>query len=191
MLPGIAMPAPDSDDARWFSENVLPHEVSLRAYLRRRVAGLAEVDDVVQETFLRILRARRGRPIRSIRGFVFSVAQRLVVDAVRSVRRRGIHEPVTENRALNVITEERNAAELVSLRQELELLAEAIDALPRRCREIVILRKLEGLSHREIAERLGLSPETVQVQVGRGMRRCSAFLRSRGVGPGSDTEVGE
>jgi RNA polymerase sigma factor (sigma-70 family) len=191
MLTALAMPAPHSDDARWFAENVLPHEVSLRSYLRRRVAGVGDVDDVVQETFLRILRAGRGRQIRSIRGFVFRVAQRLVIDALRSVRRRGIHEPVTENHILDVIQEERGVAEEVSLRQEMELLAEAIDALPRRCREIIILRKLEGLSHREIARRLGLSTETVQVQIGRGMRRCSAYLRARGVGPGPAKTAGE
>jgi RNA polymerase sigma-70 factor (ECF subfamily) len=53
----------------------------------------------------------------------------------------------------------------------------AIDALPARCREIVILRKIQGLPQKEIARQLGLSESTVQVQASRGLRRCAEFMR--------------
>lgn len=59
--------------------------------------------------------------------------------------------------------------------------AAAIAAPPARCREIVVLRALPGHSHREIAAQLGLSEPTVRVQVARGMKQCTGFLRQRAV----------
>ncbi len=64
---------------------------------------------------------------------------------------------------------------------EIKFLAEAIDSLPARCREIVTLRKLQGVSQKDIAARLGISEQTVQVQVLRGVKRCEAYLTKKGV----------
>ena len=61
------------------------------------------------------------------------------------------------------------------------MLMDAIDALPQRCREIFILRKLQGVPQKEIALRLGLSVMTVQVQVARGAAKCAEYFRKRGV----------
>ncbi|MFO1448281.1 MAG: sigma factor-like helix-turn-helix DNA-binding protein [Opitutaceae bacterium] len=59
----------------------------------------------------------------------------------------------------------------------------------RRCRQVLKLRKIYGLSHREIARQLGISERTVNVQVGLGVRRCADFLRNQGVlAPLPDTE---
>ena len=60
-------------------------------------------------------------------------------------------------------------------------LAEAIESLPKACRQIFKLRKIYGLSHKEIAEKLGISERTVNVQVGKGVKRCVAYLERRGV----------
>lgn len=68
-----------------------------------------------------------------------------------------------------------------SRRAKKSLVAEAVAALPDRCREIVVLRKLQGLPQREVAARLGISERTVEVQVARGVRRCAEHLRRRGL----------
>jgi RNA polymerase sigma factor (sigma-70 family) len=72
----------------------------------------------------------------------------------------------------------------VARQQELAMLAEAISALPERCRQVVTLRKLHGLSHREIAQRLGIAENTVNAQAALGVLRCRDYLRSRGFNPG-------
>jgi RNA polymerase sigma-70 factor (ECF subfamily) len=178
--PPDPQPAAHPDQARWFAEEVQPHEGPLRAYLHRTFPSLQDIDDLVQESYLRILKARAITPIRSVAGFLFAIARRLAIDNFRRNREAG-HETVTEFHSLRALREERGVVETVSLRQEAVFLAEAIDSLPARCREIVILRKLEGLSHHEIAARLGIAAETVQVQVGRGMRRMKTFMRERGL----------
>jgi RNA polymerase sigma-70 factor (ECF subfamily) len=77
--------------------------------------------------------------------------------------------------------ESRSEPARASTSQEIELLVAAIDRLPSRCREIVILRKLRGVSQKEIAAQLRISEQTVQVQVARGVKKCEKYLRQRGV----------
>jgi RNA polymerase sigma-70 factor (ECF subfamily) len=74
-----------------------------------------------------------------------------------------------------------NAAETATKQEELELLATAVRGLPDRCRRVLTLRLLYGLSHKEIAADLGISEHTVKAQLAKGMRRCSEFFESRGM----------
>jgi len=71
--------------------------------------------------------------------------------------------------------------EAVGRKQELEILRAALQALPTRCRQVFTLRKLYGLSHREIATQLRISERTVEAQIDKAMRRCTDYLRARGL----------
>jgi RNA polymerase sigma factor (sigma-70 family) len=176
---------PESERARWFAEEVQPHEPSLRAALRRSMKSLADVDDLIQEAFIRILGARDKGPIRSSKSFLFAVARNAMHDLIR---RRSVAAavPITETASLNVIDDRPGVVDLVIRRQELELLAEAVRSLPERCRQVFLLRKIQNLSQREIASRLSISENTVETLVAKGVRRCADYLRARGVGPGQD-----
>ena len=173
------MPA-EANPAQWFAEQVQTHEGQLRSYLRSAYPTVRDVDDVVQESYLRVWRRHATRPIASAKNFLFSVARNLAIDLVRRERTSPIN-PVTDIATLSVMDDSACPVEAACTDEEVALLLEAIDSLPRRCREIMILRKLEQVPQKEIARLLGLSVQTVQVQIGRGTRRCEAFLRSRGV----------
>ncbi|HRE82682.1 MAG TPA: sigma factor, partial [Opitutaceae bacterium] len=80
------MPPLDSEHARWFIEEVQPHEPRLRAYLRRNFPQLHDVDDVVQESYLKICRARIEGRLNSARGFLFTTARNLALDVFRRSR---------------------------------------------------------------------------------------------------------
>jgi RNA polymerase sigma-70 factor (ECF subfamily) len=164
--------------ARWFTDEVHPHDSSLKAYLRGAFPAVRDVDDVVQESYLRVWTARAAQPIRSAKAFLFTVARRLALDLVRR-ERRSPFVPVKDLEALFVSTDAPNAGELAATAGDVHLLAAAIDSLPARCREIFILCHLEGLPQRVVAERLGLSENTVAVQSARGLHRCEAFVRRR------------
>jgi RNA polymerase sigma factor (sigma-70 family) len=175
----VSLPPENSKPpGKWFAEDVHPHDSSLRAYLRGRFPDVRDVDDVVQESYLRIWKARARHPIDSAKAFLFSVARNLALDTIR----RGRHSPidgVTDLAALFVLDDRPDAAAAAARQQEIEMLVDAIDALPARCREIFILRKLQGVSQKDIAARLGLSEQTVQVQAARGLRRIAEELRHR------------
>jgi RNA polymerase sigma-70 factor (ECF subfamily) len=118
--------------------------------------------------------------VRSARAFLFRIARNLALDLVRRDRA----SPVTAVRdlaALPVLHHEDSPARTIEVREKLLKLADAIEALPPRCREVVILRKLQNLPQREVATRLGLAEKTVEAQLARGLARCEDFLRQRGV----------
>ena len=169
-------PKPPAPREQWFKDEVQPHDTSLRAYVRGRFPAVRDVDDVVQESYLRIWQARARHPIQSARAFLFRIARNLALDIVRHDRRSPI-KVVTDLSHLFVIDDRPDAAAAASRQQEIALLVDAIDALPARCREIFILRKLRGVSQKDIAARLGLSEQTVQVQAARGLRRVADSLR--------------
>jgi len=156
------------------------HEPLLRNYIKGKFPAVRDVDDVVQESYLRILQARAAQPIRSAKAFLFQIARNLAIDLVRRERVSPL-QTVRDLEALSIMEERPTVAETLSLEEKIGLLADALAALPDRCREIVVLRKLEGLSQKEVAERLGLSERTIEVQVSRGVRRCEDFLRERGL----------
>ena len=163
---------------RWFAEEVHPHDSSLKAYLHSSFPSIRDVDDVVQESYLRIWKARATQPIRSAKGFLFTVARRLAFDFLRRERRSPI-VAVTDLDRLFVLDQTPDAAEAAATSQEIDLLVEAVDSLPARCREIFILRRLHRVPQKDIASRLGLSEQTVQVQAARGLRKVEAYIHSR------------
>lgn len=173
-------PSPEFDSVRWFREEVQPHEPALRAYLRRRYPTLSDVDDFVQESFLKACLERRKRDLASPKGFLFRVACNAVVSFFRK-RSHISPQPVNESEVLCVQEEDADVFATVCSHDEIELISEAIAELPERCREIVLLRLMKGHDYSAIAQALGISEPTVRVQVARGMRKCAAFLRERGI----------
>lgn len=166
--------------AQWFSEEVYPHEGQLRGYLRRRYPGVHDVDDVVQESFLRIWKARLARPIRSSKTFLFQIARRLVVDKVRR-ERAARTERVQDLTLLKVMDDRPDPNELLSYHEKVAIVADALAELPERCREVFILRKFKGVPQREIAFKLRIAEGTVESQVARGMKLMERHLRIRGI----------
>lgn len=174
------MDSPPSKQTRWFFEEVHAHESSLRAYLRRAFPWLREVDELVQDSLARLWRAGQDGKVDSGRAFLFATARHAALDLCR--RNRIVHlEPLTETGDLSVIDDGPGVVEIVSQREELALLADAIRSLPERCRQVLTLRKIYGLPQKQIALELGMSEHTVEVQTANGMRRCAKYLRSHGV----------
>ena len=173
------MPPQDSEYAHWFAAEVQPHEAALRSYLRSRFPALVEFDDVVQETYTRLLREKAAGRIRHVRAFMFTAARNVALDLFR--RRQGRVIAVPHSGTVDVMEERPDAAESLSQQQELEILAEAVRALPVRCRQVIMLRYLKGCSYKEIAALLEISTETVKTHMEKGVRRCAEYFESRGI----------
>ncbi len=176
------MSSPESEQARWFAAEVQPHAAALRAWLRGQYPSLTDVDDLLQETFVRVLQMWVHHPDRlyAVKPLLFTTARNLALDQLR--RRQVVKlDGLPEDESAQWAEDRPSVSETVSRRQELQLLTEAIQALPERCRQVLTLRKIYGLPQKEIAGQLGISEHTVEAQVGVGVRRCAEYLARFGL----------
>lgn len=183
------MPPPELEIARWFAEEVRPHEPALRSYLRSRFPALRDIDDLVQETYSRLMHARRLGRVAEARPYLFTVARHAAIDLHRRNRAFPL-EPIADHEDRFVVENDADAADTLNHDQELALLAAAIEGLPARCREVLTLRKLHGLSHRAIAERLGISENTVSAQITLGVFRVREYFAACGLARAASTPRG-
>lgn len=166
--------------ARWFAEEVQPHEPALRAYLRARFPALSDHDDLVQETYTRLLRARETGRLTYAKAFLFTAARNVAIDMFRRRSTTPV-ESLSECEDVPVLEENSGVVDTLERQQRLQVLIEAMDALPERCRQVIMLRHMDGLSYKEIAAQLGISPETVKVHMVRGVRACTGHFRTHGL----------
>jgi RNA polymerase sigma factor (sigma-70 family) len=169
---------PSADRSRWFNDEVHPHSAQLKSYIQKVFPSVHDVDDVIQESYLRIWKASAVKEIRFAKAFLFTVARRLAIDIVRRDRRAPFIA-VKDVNQLFVSDKAADAGRVENYKQERQLLIEAIDSLPARCREAFILCQVEGLPQKEVAARLGIAESTVAVQSSRGLQRCEKFVRGR------------
>jgi len=171
------MPPLDSHQQQWFAEHLWPHEGMLRAWLRSRFPVVEDIDDIVQEAYLRVLRAHESNchAITSPKAFLFTTARNLVL---MQLRHRGVErtDALAEIDTSDILDEKADVAGRVVHEEELEILTKAIQSLPTRCRQILTLRKIYGLSQREVASQLGVSEHTVEAQGTIGLRKLAAYF---------------
>jgi RNA polymerase sigma-70 factor (ECF subfamily) len=167
---------PDGDG--WFRAHLQPHEAVLRGWLAQGFGPRLAIDDVVQEAFLRVLRARATGELQSPKAFLFATARNLARDQLRRhhVSRT---DSLVETDCSNVLDEHESVPESVARSQELALLTQAIQSLPDRCRQVMTLRIVYGLSQRVIGEKLGISDRTVAAQIAIGTTKCTDFMLRR------------
>lgn len=175
------MPPQDPVESAWFERELKPHEAMLRAWLKGQFRTAAEIDDVIQEAYVRVLRARAAGEVRSPKALLFVTARNLVLMQLRHREVTRI-DPLTEQDFAGIMDEGADVAAEVARSQELELLTQAIQSLPTRCRQILTLRKLYGLSQREVAQEMGISEHTVEAQGTIALRKLGEFFARHGGG---------
>ena len=155
-----------SDVRRLYSE----HGEELRRYLTRKLNCAQTAADLTQEVFVRLMRSEAAGVMENPRADLYRIASNLLADHFRGMRR----QPEAPGAPLSETVPDRAPSPEKALltRDELHRLERAIDDLPRRQREVILLHKFEGLSYSAIAERLGISKNTVMVHMMRALAHC-------------------
>lgn len=159
----------DRERARWLLRNILPHEPALRAFLARRPLDGLDPDDIIQESYSIFAEIDRVDMIQYPRAYLFQVARSVMTRHVRRARIVPIHAVDNLDQfdhADDAATPEQTAID----RDELRHLACAIAAMPLKTRQAFILRRVEGLPQRAIAAQMGISENTVETHISRGIR---------------------
>lgn len=152
----------------WVGREILPHEAHVRAWLRRTCEP-DELEDVVQQSYAQIAALSDVSHIRSGRAYFFATARSIVLMRMRRARIVRI-ETMAELGNYDVMGDEPSPERIAAGRSELARVRQLIEDLPERCRKILTLRKVDGLSQRAVAAQLGVSEHIVENDVAKGLK---------------------
>jgi RNA polymerase sigma factor (sigma-70 family) len=172
----------------WFKREILVHEAALVRFLNRW-PNRDEVHDLRQEVYIRVYEAAaRARPTISPKTFLFQTARHLLIDRVRRSRIISI-EGVADLDVLNVLVDAVSPEQRVHARQELNLLARAFARLSPKCRDVIWMRRVDQLSQKEVASRLGITESSVEKHVIKGTRLLADAVFGRDTLAAAEREI--
>ena len=164
--------------------------VALRRKLARAVSQIVpspEIEDIVQETYVRVSQFERVGSIRHPRSFLYRTARNLALDHIKRHESRtsvSLSDMEEEHGDGDVLQAGPDVHEQLAAKQEFEIFCAAVQELPLQCRRVFVLRKVYGYSQKEIARALDIGESTVEKHIAYGIKRCSSFIAER-------TEPGE
>lgn len=152
----------------------------LKKFLTRFLYQRQDIEDVVQETYLRAYKAEKeaASEIEQPRAFLFRVARNIALNELKR-KSRHITDSLEECDTHNAKQPAPTLEEELQAQQHLGLYCEAIATLPKQCRRVCLLRKVQGLKHKDIAERLDLSVSSVEKHLRKGALACEAYITER------------
>jgi RNA polymerase sigma factor (sigma-70 family) len=158
---------------KWLSDLVAETSDSLARYVARFCSSPDDVQDVMQDAYLQVFCALRktGPDGHTPAALLYTTARNIAISRLR-------HQKVVATAAPAVSVAERVRRERpgverqVSRNQQMQMLLRVVNGLPPKCRDVFVLRMIEGLSQYEIATRLEISVSTVEKHLARGLRRC-------------------
>ena len=158
------------EQEHWFNKNLKPHETILRKWLNYRYNIASEIDDIIQDSYRKVLSARNLNVIQSPKA-------NLVLMRLRHMKVENICY-LEENAFSSILDTSEVVTESVLRNERLEILKDAINSLPKKCKQIVILRKLNGMSQKAISFKLGISESTVEAQAVIAIKKMAIYFRA-------------
>jgi len=164
----------------WFLNQIFRHRAALHRYLSKFTSGAEDVEDLVQETLVRVYSLTDYRSIDSPKALLFRIGHNLAVERARRQKTQAT-DSMGDLEPLGVYSSEAPAEEQIDSRRRFESFCAAVDRLPPLCRRVFVLRKVYKLSHAEISEVLNVSHSTIEKHVAKGLVRCRDYLRELGL----------
>lgn len=154
----------------------IQHREALLNYLTRKFGNLALAEDITQETWVRLAsRVVDGSHVSNPKAYLFRIADNLMRDHYRHLG-LGIEVETCDEQVNQISDSGVDPLQSAHCLGELQRLLAVIEQLPPRCREVFILCRVDGLSHAQIAERLGISKATVVSQMVKALSRLEQVM---------------
>jgi RNA polymerase sigma-70 factor (ECF subfamily) len=158
--------------------------LACRAQLMRAISRLVpphEIEDIVQETYVRICQFKPAGEIREPQALMVRIARNLALDHIKRAENRLTSTGATDDgeRSRDLIARIDETFEQAASDQEFARFCEAVRQLPQQCRRVFVLKKVYGHSQKEIARELGLSENTVEKHIAKGVRACAHYMRQQ------------
>ena len=168
---------PDSGRLSIF-QTFMQNQVSLRNYISRFMVSAHEIDDVSQETFLRAYKAEQKTAIDQPKAFLFRVAKNMMLSEFSNKTRKMI-DYVDDFEQGQPQGHSENLEDSMIARQKLGVYCEAVASLPPRCRQVILMKKVYGMSYKEIARRMNITVSAVEKQLVKGGKKCEQIMAER------------
>lgn len=162
------------------TDTFVEHSRFLKSFLHRYINRDQDIEDIAQEAYIRAFKVEQNSEVEHPKALIFTIARNIALSELRSKARR-VTDYMEECQAMPEAVSHTAEEEVVAL-EHLEHYCGAVDKLPEQCRRVYLLRKVHGLPHKEIAERLNITVRSVERHLQKGMLRCRTQLRDAGLG---------
>lgn len=154
------------------------HKSALKRFISRFLHSAQDIEDVAQEAFLRAYTAEQESDIQQPKSFLFRIAKNVAVSELR-LKSRQITDYIEDHASTDVLLGEWTLEDEVNAHEKLGIHCEAVSTLPPQCRRVYLMRKVYGMPHKEIAERLKIAISTVEKHLMKGVELCDKYVRAK------------
>lgn len=156
------------------------HSSFLKKFLARFLQREQDIEDVAQEAYLKAYKVEQDRGgIEQPKAFLFTIAKNLALNELTR-KSRQMTDYIEEKQAPILIMGSATVENELEAEQSLRLYCEAVSQLPEKCRRVYLLRKVHRLTHKQIADRLGISRSMVEKHLRIGALSCRDYMLKRG-----------
>ena len=160
--------------------------IALRGRLAKVVTGIvppSEIEDIVQETFVRVCQIKNKDAVREPQSFMFRTAKNLALDHAKRAESRltTATDMIDDIPAAEFMQTSKNDTTYtqVASDEEFAQFCEAVRELPKQCRRAFILKKVYGFTLKEIMVEMNIGQPTVETYIVNGTKKCVKFLRDK------------
>ena len=150
----------------------------LKRFLARFFSDRQDIEDVAQEAYLRAFVAEQKKDIEQPKAFLFRIAKNVALTRLTR-KSKQITDYIEDSSDPAVIQSGETVEGEIEAQESFGLYCEAVASLPEKCRQVFLLRKVHGLRHKEIAERMSISVSSVEKYLHRGIMECRTYIRER------------
>ena len=154
------------------------HQAALKRFISRFLPNSYDIDDVSQETFLRAFTAEKSKEIEQPKSFLFRIAKHVALTQLTK-KSRQITDYLEDFEDSEVLLTEDTVEDELMARETLGIHCEAVAGLPPQCRRVYLMRKVYGMTHKDIAGQLGIAVSTVEKHLMKGVEQCDRYVRER------------
>lgn len=155
------------------------HAPLMRAIALSILPNRAMIDDVLQQAFAKVYAAGATATIKNPKAYLVTAVRNVAIEFATSIGKNR-STPIDELSDFEVLSGEPSLETVIQDDQQVALLAAAIKDLPPKCRQVLIMNRVEGYSLDEVADGLGISKSTVHKHLAKGVLRCSEYLAEHG-----------
>ena len=164
-----------TDTSATITEAFLKHETFLKRFISRFLPRPQDIEDVVQETYLKAFSAEKKNTINMPKAFLFQVARNTALKQLTK-KSNQITGYIEEMDAPEIISDELSIEEHVMAREKFGMFCQSALEMPPRCRRVFLMAKVYGFSYKEISAQLGISASAVEKHVAKGLQICTQYM---------------